>query len=103
MDRFGFLPRPDLFLHAGAYGLLAYLLRLWVGPLRLCASFNVTLRYFMPVLVAGIYGGALELVQRNVDKRLADPFDLLADVVGAILAVGVVGFWLQLRKRRAAA
>lgn len=98
--RLDFLGRPDLFVHAGAYALLAFCLRLWVGPIRLCRPFNVTLRYFMPVLVAGIYGSAIELVQRTIATRDTDPLDATADIIGAIIAVAIVGLWLQARKRR---
>lgn len=61
----------------------------------------MTLRYFMPVLIAGIYGGAMELVQRGVPTRSADPWDAVLDTWGAMVAVAFVGLWLQVRKGNA--
>ena len=96
-----FLGRPDLFAHAALFGGLAFFLRIWIGSIKLCKPFSVTLRYFMPVLFAGIYGAALELVQRGVAGRSADPWDAVLDTWGAIIAVAFVGLWLQVRKGRA--
>ena len=84
------------------YGGLAFFLRLWVAPIRMCTSFNVTLRYFMPVLIAGLYGTGMELVQGQSEERSAEFLDILADIAGAILAVAFVGVWLQVRNKRAA-
>ena len=102
-DFLSFLGRPDLFAHAVLFGGLAFLLRVWIGPVRLCRPFNVSLRYFMPVLIAGIYGVALELVQSETSERSAEALDVVADLWGAAVAVAFVGLWLQVRKPRSAA
>ena len=75
-------------IHATEYALLGAL-TVWAWPHALGSW-----------LLATAYGATDELHQRYVPFRSSDPFDLLADGVGAMLGVaGVQG----LRRRRRAA
>lgn len=85
--RLDFLPRPDLFVHFAMYGLLSLLLILAVLPVRLFRPFTLALRAGLPVVVAGVYGIALELVQSTIPERSGSVDDAVADILGAITAV----------------
>lgn len=72
------LPGADKLLHAGAFGLLALLLE------------RATRRPALSLLLAALYGVATELLQLTAAGRSADPFDALADLAGAGLALAAV-------------
>jgi len=94
----GFVP-TDKLLHAAAFGGLSFLL------VRAA-------RYFMPAapqqkpLLVGCFGASalgalLEVCQAFVPYRSADPWDWVADTVGAGLAIVVLLAWWRLLPRRA--
>lgn len=82
-----FLPRKDLIAHAAAYSILTWLLMLSVLPFTLCKPINVLLHRIMPIVIAGVYGFAMEWVQGGIPGRSAEVLDVAADVVGAIIAI----------------
>jgi VanZ family protein len=81
----------DKLLHAGAYAVLSALV-IWAamrgrwreatGPVLLAAW-----------IVATAYGASDEVHQYFVPGRHADPADLAADAVGALVAAGAVRAW----------
>jgi VanZ family protein len=79
----------DKINHAGAFGLMALLwFRAlgWITPRRSRRS-----RLFLTLLLVAAYGATDEIHQSFVPGRFADITDWIADVVGAIIAIGVVG------------
>jgi VanZ family protein len=82
------LPGADKLLHAGAFGLLALLLE------------RATRRPALALLVATLYGVATELLQLAVVGRSADPFDALADLAGAALALAAVTILRRPRRQQ---
>jgi VanZ family protein len=88
-------PFSDKFAHAGAYGLLAFLLgrafstvgRLQRNPVWLWA---------LSVVLSTLYGLSDEWHQSFVAARTADAADLLADAVGAAAGAWI---WLKVRLR----
>jgi VanZ family protein len=94
------IPGIDKVLHAGGYGLLgilfyrAYRSR-WPNASG-WATANASL------LSAAVYGFTDELHQSFVPSRTADPWDWLADTLGALLGVAAYGVLLPLWSRRKA-
>jgi VanZ family protein len=92
------IPGLDKVLHAGGYGLLgilfyrAYRSR-WPNASG-WATANASL------ISAALYGLTDELHQSFVPSRTADPWDWLADTLGALLGVAAYGGWLWFRSRR---
>lgn len=82
------LPLLDKLVHAGLFGVLAALL-LFARAAPWAA-----------VAIASSLGVLDEIHQGFVPGRMADPWDLLADVVGALAAVTAVR-WLAARRRSA--
>ncbi len=82
--RLDFLPRPDLFVHFGMYGLLSLFLILSLLPIRIERPLMST---GLPVLIAGLYGISLEFVQNTIPERSGSFDDGVVDVLGAIAAV----------------
>ena len=85
--RLDFLPRADLFAHFGMYAVLSFLLVLSVLPVRIWAPLTLALRAGLPVVVAGTFGIAMELVQDTIPERSAGVDDAIADILGAVAAV----------------
>ncbi len=82
--------------HLVAYGVLA---------LAMLGAFTVAGLSFRQAAFAAIgmsleFGLTDELHQRYVPGRHADPWDLLADLIGATVAVGLVTAWRQRASRR---
>ncbi len=101
-----FLPRPDLFVHFGLYGIFGLLLIWSVLPIRLWRPLKLALRTGMPVVIAGTFGIAMELVQDTIPERSASVDDAIADIlgaIGAVLFVFVVRRVFHLGRRRSAA
>ncbi len=84
----GRLPEgSDKVVHAGAFGVLSALLTVATG------------RPLVGVLLAVAYGVSDEVHQRFVPGRYADPLDLVADTVGAVLGASLVGYLLRRGRR----
>jgi VanZ family protein len=92
------IPGVDKALHAGGYAVLgvlfyrAYRSR-WPNASG-WATANASL------ISAAVYGFTDELHQSFVPSRTADPWDWLADTLGALLGVAAYGGWLWFRSRR---
>lgn len=82
-------PHADKLLHAGAFGVLAFLVA-W-GLRRACPAWPLVRPLLIALLVTVLYGGLDELHQHFVPGRTSDPFDLLADGTGGLAAVLLVG------------
>jgi hypothetical protein len=52
---------------------------------------------FYPLALTSLYGFIIELVQRNVPGRSADPVDWILDTVGAVLFVVIMKKYINLR------
>ncbi len=78
---------PDKLVHAAIYGGLAIVLLRALGRgLRSPLTWSQML---WAVALAGLYGVSDEIHQAFVPLRQADPADLLADVLGATVAVAL--------------
>ena len=77
------------------FGLFAVLLFLW----RMCFLKNTRSVDAIILLLAGIYGLSIELIQKEwIPNRSFDWFDLLADMVGSI--AGVVFYMWVYKKNK---
>jgi hypothetical protein len=89
-------PNADKLFHAGAYGSLAFVVLLagaW-RPGRGEGRWPTKTRVILAAVIG--MGVAVELVQ-PIFARDADPFDGLADAVGALAALGL---WMWLKHSR---
>lgn len=80
------VPGADKLAHAAAFAVLALLLE------------RASSRPLLALLLASLYGVSDELHQSGVVGRVADPFDWLADTLGAAAALAAVSY---LRRKRA--
>jgi len=92
------VPHLDKLLHAGAYGLLAWLLARAVGGTAKAGPGDVAL---IACIWASAYGGLIEILQ-GLTGRTPDVVDLLANVAGAALAAWAWR-WVAVRRSRAPA
>ena len=98
-----FLPRPDLFAHAGVYAIFAWLLMLLALPIKFCKPINIALHFLMPIIIVFVYGLAMEMVQDGIPERSAEALDVVADVVGALITiVFMVKVWPRIKRARRA-
>jgi hypothetical protein len=92
----GFVP-TDKLLHTAAFGGLALLL---VRAVRFSwPSTSPGQRLLLGGVGSSVLGALLEVCQAFVPYRSADPFDWLADSVGAALAMGLLFAWLRVWPR----
>jgi hypothetical protein len=98
LPEFGPVP-SDKILHTLAFGGLALLL------VRAAAFFwpqtSLGNRLLLGALGSSLLGALLEVCQAFVPYRSSDPFDWLADTLGASLAVGLLLAFLHFRLKRA--
>lgn len=98
-----FLPRPDLFAHAGVYAIFAWLLMLLALPIKFCKPINVALHFLMPIVIVFVYGFSMEMVQDGIPERSAEALDVVADVVGALLTIAFMAtLWPKIKRARRA-
>ena len=93
-----FVP-TDKLLHAAAFGGLAFLV-------TRAARFSMPSWSLPKQLLVGAFGASalgalLEVCQAFVPYRSADPWDWVADTVGATLAIGVLLAWWRFSPGRA--
>lgn len=95
------IPRADLFAHGLAYAILSWLIMLAVLPVKLCKPIRISLHYIMPVVVVGVYGIAMELVQEGIAERSAEVIDVIADVAGALCSMAFMLYlWPEIKRLR---
>jgi VanZ family protein len=85
----------DKLLHAGVYAVLA-----WFGLFSLKTinpDLSVRKFYFFIFLIHGIYGISDELHQLFVPNRSCDVFDVLADLIGIALAMGLYHWYSRFK------
>lgn len=75
------IPGIDKIIHAILYAGLAAVIS--IGLRRSNANLRPGFQFWLPILFVILYGASDELHQYFVPTRTADPFDLLADTVGA--------------------
>lgn len=88
--------QADKVMHAGAFGLLAFLTA-W-GLLKGFPEWRLRRILLLSLFVAAAYGASDEIHQWFVPRRYSDPLDWVADIVGALLALTLFTLW----RRRAA-
>ena len=86
------IPHLDKIVHGVIFGILALLLYRALVTVPSVTN-NITLKFWVAFIGAALYGVSDEIHQIFVPSRTADPWDALADAVGAI-----VFLWL-LRRR----
>jgi VanZ family protein len=87
----------DKVLHMGGYGLLGFLFyRAYRSSWPSASGWRTA---NASLLSAGFYGMTDEIHQYFVPGRSADPWDWLADMVGALLGVMAYHAWLHLQAR----
>lgn len=74
------IPHLDKFVHVGCWALLGFATLFAISRSRLS-----TWRFLLAVLPASVFGVLVELFQGLSTTRSADPWDALADTLGAIL------------------
>jgi VanZ family protein len=74
------LPFRDKLAHAGVFAVLAMLVT------------KASDRWLFALIIVSLYGISDELHQAGVPGRTADPYDWLADTLGASLGSALVGF-----------
>ena len=84
------MPRADLWGHFGFYGIFGLLLIWVVWPFHAWTPLELAVRTGLPVVIAGTYGVAMEMLQADMAERSAEFVDVIADVGGAIGAVAFV-------------
>ena len=88
----------DKLLHTAVFGGLSLLAARALNWLR--ASDSIAKKLALGALVSSMLGLLLEICQAFVPFRSADPFDWLADTIGAILAAALaLGLWRGLYGR----
>jgi len=87
-----FLPRADLFAHFGIYAVLAFFLRWSLAWVHACRPFEQAIKNGVPIVVTGVYGAGLELMQETIDARAGEILDAVADSAGAITMVFVLAY-----------
>lgn len=85
--------------HAVLFGGLAAVVS--VGMRRSPRGHGVRAQFFVPILFATGYGFLDEFHQYFVPQRAFDPFDIVADAAGAILAQALLFRWWGLPVREA--
>lgn len=78
------LPGLDKVVHAGMYGVLAAIVS--IGMRRSGAAHSNRRQFWWPILFALLYGISDEAHQHFVPGRSLDPWDVLANTAGAVLA-----------------
>lgn len=87
----------DKWIHAGLFGLLAFL---FMAPVYSSSLSAVTKGFFIMIIVALVsaWGLITEFIQHYlINGRAFDKYDWLADTAGAILAILVTKYLLQLK------
>jgi hypothetical protein len=72
-----------------------------LGWLHTWRVFEQTIKNAMPIVIAGVYGIALELQQAwAIETRVGDPTDAIANILGALAMIGFLAYALPRTTRR---
>lgn len=91
-------PYSDKVIHAGIYGVLAYLVFWSLHGARGLPGSGLGM---ISVVMAAIYGALIEIFQMYVPTRSADIFDALFNAAGAIIGAYTYVVITKIRLRRA--
>ena len=86
------IPHLDKVVHFGMFFIMVVLL---CNELEYQTRFRLRKIYTITVVIAFLYGGAIEILQQHCFSRSGDVWDLVADVFGAVTGCGV---YLQLKQ-----
>jgi VanZ family protein len=86
--------------HFGVYAILAFFMRWSLGWVHTWRPFESAVKNGLPVVVCGIYGAGLELLQETIDARAGEILDAVADATGALAMVWVLSYALPRTTRR---
>jgi len=88
----------DKILHAGSFAIGGML---WIHSLRKVGDIASGLASLLGGLICLAFGVLLEVLQRRIPGREADPNDLVADLVGIVAAMGLylLASWVSVRNR----
>jgi len=87
----------DKLYHMGAYGLLSFILYFFLiiqNKIQLLKKYPAT----FTLLLATAFGLANEFHQIFIPTRTFNKFDLLANLIGIVLTLGVIKFFLMVNK-----
>jgi len=87
----------DKIYHAGAYGLLA---ALYMGAMKPGKQGYGPAHVLIATVLAGLYGLSDEWHQSFVPPRMPDVWDLVADIIGALIATTSVAIILRQTGKR---
>jgi len=77
-------PHYDKFAHAILFGALSTMVA--VGMWRSSRRYSNRARFWAPIVFASLYGLGIEIYQAFVPFREFDPWDVVANTAGALLA-----------------
>ena len=75
-------PHFDKIAHFILYSLLSFLLLYELNRMKI----SIYIFVLLPIIICLFYGGIIEIIQIFIEGRGGDIFDLLADLLGAIVA-----------------
>ena len=76
----------DKVVHAGSFAVGGVL---WIHSVRKVGRVRVITAAAVGGIIAFVFGLVMEIIQRNIPEREADPGDIIANLVGIFLAVGL--------------
>jgi VanZ family protein len=93
------IPFADKWMHAGLFGVLAFLLAFGLTSIWQPSAFVRSI--LMAALISGLYGIATEFLQAAFfTGRKADVWDAVADLAGVFAGIGVFLFWWRFIRRK---
>jgi len=89
-------PGQDKLMHALVFGIFGFLV---MGSLPAAAPGYTSRQAWAAIAVVAVYGILDEVHQRFVPGRSADVFDVIADITGGLIGIGllyiVINTWLR--------
>jgi VanZ family protein len=94
-EKLEFIPHLDKLVHFTMYMLLSFLIAIEYFK----NSSKLLCRLIIPVAIAILYGGILEILQRLSSYRSTDIFDFVFNVLGAVM--GIIIFMILTKMNKA--